>query len=248
MFNSLRRIVLIALVVFSSYTQAGFLDFIKDIDPAKLSLPSAAQSTNGLSNADIVSGLKQALEKGTQVAVQNLSAEGGFLNHPDVRIPLPSFLQPIASPLRMLGQGHFVDEFQTTLNRAAEQATPEAIDIFTETIQQMSIDDAVGILQGPDNAATEYFKTHSAAKLRDKLLPIVTQTTNSAGVTASYKNLIANSGNMSTLVASQVSDLDKFITHKTVQSIFLRIAEQEKLIRENPAARTTDLLKKVFTP
>jgi len=140
------------------------------------------------------------------------------------------------------------------LNKAAETAAPEAAAIFSSVIQQMSIDDAANILKGPDNAATEYFKQHSSSQLIEKLLPIVKQATNSAGVTASYKQLVANSGSLTSTLNSFLGadtvdlDLDNFVTQKAIDGLFLRIAEQEKLIRENPAARTTDLLKKVFTP
>jgi hypothetical protein len=125
---------------------------------------------------------------------------------------------------------------------------PGAAKIFTNTIQQMSIEDGASILNDPDNAATEYFKQHSADQLIEKFLPIVKQATDTAGVTASYKQLINSSGTLSNLAASQAPDLDNFVAQKAVDGLFLRIVEQEKLIRENLPARTTDLFKKVFTP
>ena len=245
--NLLKQTMFIIALLTTPIVNAGFLDFIKDIDTSKISIPSANQLPANLSQTDVIAGLKQALEKGTAIAVENLSAEGGFLNHADVKVPIPSSLQPIASSLEMLGQGGLVDSFQATLNQAAEQAAPEAALIFSNTIQKMSIDDAAKILQGPDNAATEYFKQHSTDQLLEKFLPIVKQATDSAGVTASYKQLLANSGSLGSLLTSQSADLDTFVAQKAVDAMFLRIAEQEKLIRENPAARTTDLLKKVFT-
>ena len=245
--NWLKQTTLITALLTTPIVNAGFLDFIKDIDTSKISLPSSSQLPANLSQSDVTAGLKQALEKGASIAVENLSTEGGFLNHADVKVPIPSSLQPIASSLEMLGQGSLVDSFQATLNRAAEQAAPEAAAIFSSTIQKMSIDDAAKILQGPDNAATEYFKQHSSDQLLEKFLPIVKQATDSAGVTASYKQLLANSGSLGNLFSSQSADLDTFVAQKAVDAMFLRIAEQEKLIRENPAARTTDLLKKVFT-
>lgn len=248
MHHLLKRSLMAALFFATPLSHAGFLDFIKDIDTTKLTLPSADQIPTGLSNGDMVSGLKQALEKGTTVAIKNLGAEGGFLNHTDVKIPIPTALQPIASSLKMLGQGDLVDGFQNTLNKAAEKAAPEAAAIFSNTIQQMSIDDAASIIKGPDNAATEYFKQHSSAQLLEKFLPTVKQATENAGVTASYKQLVSSAGGFSGLIASQAPDLDSFVAQKAIDGLFLRIAEQEKLIRENPAARTTDLLKKVFTP
>ncbi len=245
--NLLKQTMFIIALLTTPIVNAGFLDFIKDIDTSKISIPTSSQLPANLSQTDVIAGLKQALEKGTAIAVENLSTEGGFLNHADVKVPIPSSLQPIASSLEMLGQGGLVDSFQTTLNQAAEQAAPEAALIFSNTIQKMSIDDAAKILQGPDNAATEYFKKHSSDQLLGKFLPIVKQATDRAGVTASYKQLLANSGSLGSLLTSQSADLDTFVAQKAVDAMFLRIAEQEKLIRENPAARTTDLLKKVFT-
>ncbi|HIL92181.1 MAG TPA: DUF4197 domain-containing protein [Cycloclasticus sp.] len=245
------------LLAFSSFSHAGFLDFVKDVGTSKLSIPTVtSQLPNNVSNEELISGLKQALEKGTAIAVENLGVNGGFLNHADVKIPIPSSLQPIASSLEMLGQKNIVDNFQTTLNKAAETAAPEAAVIFSSVIQQMSIDGAANILNGADNAATEYFKQHSSSQLVEKLLPIVKQATDSAGVTASYKQLIANSGSLTSSLGSFLGpgsetpdvDLDNFVTQKAIDGLFLRIAEQERLIRENPAARTTELLKKVFAP
>lgn len=244
----LKRTALSIALLTTPVVNAGFLDFIKDIDTTKLTIPASTQLPANLSNADVISGLKEALKKGTTIAVNNLGADGGFLNHADVKVPIPSSLQPIASSLEMLGQGGLVESFQTTLNKAAEQAAPEAATIFANTIQEMSIDDAAKILNGADDAATEYFKQHSSDQLLEKFLPIVKQATDSAGVTASYKQLISNSGSLGNIVSSQSPDIDTFVAQKAVDAMFLRIAEQEKLIRENPAARTTDLLKKVFTP
>jgi hypothetical protein len=244
----IQRLLLISLLTLSPLSQAGFLDFVKDIDTSKLSIPTASQLPNNLTNDELIAGLKQALQKGTSIAIENLSADGGFLNHADVKVPVPESLQAIATSLEMLGQKGLVDNFQTTLNRAAESAAPEAAAIFSNTIQQMSIDDAANIFNGPDNAATEYFRQHSSAQLIEKFLPIVKQATNSSGVTASYKQLISNAGSLSSLVSSQAPDLDNFVAQKAIEGLFLRIAEQEKLIRQNPVARTTELLKKVFTP
>ncbi|PHR50349.1 DUF4197 domain-containing protein [Cycloclasticus sp.] len=246
--NWLKQTTFIIALLTTPLVNAGLFDFIKDIDTSKLSIPTSSQLPANLSQTDVIAGLKEALKKGTTVAVNNLSQEGGFLNHEDVKVPIPSSLQPIASSLEMLGQGHLVDSFQATLNKAAEQAAPEAATIFANTIQNMSIDDAAQILNGSDTAATDYFKQHSSEQLLNKFLPIVKQSTDSAGVTSSYKQLIANSGSIGQLVSSQTPDLDTFVAQKAVDAMFLRIAEQEKLIRENPAARTTDLLKKVFTP
>lgn len=242
-------VILAAMTVVTNPVSAGLLDQLKDIgnsvlSPAETSTPTA---TSALNETDIIAGLKQALQIGSQKAIEALSQTDGFLAHPDVRIPIPDAVQPVAKSLNYLGQGALVEQFQTTLNRAAEQATPKAVEIFSDAIQQMTMQDAKAILNGPDNAATEYFRNKSSAKLIESFRPIVEQATDAAGVTASYKMLTNQVKSMSSLIPQQALDLDQFVTQKTVDGLFLRIAQEEKLIRENPAQRTTDLLKKVFS-
>lgn len=227
---------------------AGLFDQLREIGGSVLkSTPSTSTTPSSLSETDIVAGLKQALEIGSKKAIEQLSQPDGFLAHPDVRIPIPDAVQPVAKSLNYLGQGALVEQFQITLNRAAEQATPKAIEIFTHAIQQMSVEDATKILNGPDNAATEYFRSKSSAQLIESFKPIVEQATNSAGVTSSYKMLVGQAKSMTSLIPQQALDLDQFVTQKAVDGLFVRIAQEEKLIRENPAQRTTELLKKVFS-
>lgn len=235
------------LLIIAPLVHAGLFDKLKEIGSEVLKPNSTTSESAGLSESEIIAGLKQALDIGSQKAIQQLSQQGGFLDHADVRIPIPDAVQPVAKSLRYLGQDALVEQFQTTLNRAAEQATPKAAQIFSDAISQMTLQDANKILNGPDNAATEYFREKSTPQLIDSLLPIVRQATDSAGVTASYKQLIGGVKNMSSLIPQQSLDLDQFVTEKAVEGMFTRIAVEEKAIRENPAQRTTDLLKKVFS-
>ncbi|MGB5305867.1 MAG: DUF4197 domain-containing protein, partial [Gammaproteobacteria bacterium] len=195
---------------------------------------------------EMVSGLKEALQKGTQFAVDNLGQEGGFLNNAKVRIPMPDSLSWVEKTLRTLRQDKLADEFVTSLNHAAEQAVPEAAAIFGDAISAMSLDDARAILSGPDDAATQYFRTHTEAALTEKMRPIVTEATAKAGVTASYKSMMSRAGSLTSLLSSDTTDLDGYVTGKTLDGLFLMVAEEEQRIRENPLARSTDLLKKVF--
>jgi len=133
------------------------------------------------------------------------------------------------------------------MNRAAEKAVPKAMSIFSRAIKNMSIEDAYGILQGPDNAATEYLKKTSGSQLHQQFLPMVKQATNNVGVTENYKALIDNLGMMSKLIDVESLDLDKYVTDKAVSGVFNLVANEEKLIRANPTARTSDILKKVFS-
>lgn len=238
----------VSLTLLTVPAQAGLFDQLKETAGSVLkSTTGSTSSTSTLSNTEIIDGLKQALQIGSQKAIEQLGQHGGYLAHPDVRIPIPDTLQPVAKSLDYLGQGALVEQFQTTLNRAAEQAVPEAVEIFSDAIRQMSIEDAKQILDGPDDAATSYFRKTSGEKLYQRFLPIVQQATNAAGVTASYKQLAQQAKSMSNLIPQQALNLDGFVTQKAVDGLFLRIAQEEKSIRENPAERTTELLKKVFT-
>jgi hypothetical protein len=190
-------------------------------------------------------GIRQALDKGVDVAVSQLGQHGGFLNDAEVRIPLPGPLQQVEGALRTLGQGGLADEFVQTMNHAAEQAVPEATEVFHGAIKRMSLADVRGILEGPNDAATEYLRRSSSEELTTRFRPIVASATNQAGVTGAYKKMIDSAGPMARMAVGD-TDLDGYITDKALDGLFLKIAEQEKLIRTDPAARTTDLLKQVF--
>ncbi len=158
---------------------------------------------------------------------------------------MPESLKKVDNLLRKLGQDKMADEFVATLNHAAEQAVPEAASLFADSIKQMSVEDAQAILKGPDNAATEYFRKTSGVKLAERFKPIVQAATDKAGVTSSYKELLDKAGPLAKALGKD-TDLDTYVTDKTVDGLFKMIAAEEKLIRQDPVARTTDLLKKFF--
>ncbi len=201
---------------------------------------------SGLSDGEIVNGLKEALSKGTRSAVNNLGRYDGFFKNPRVKIPMPESLEKVEKTLRKFGQDKTADEFIMSMNRAAEQAVPEAASIFSDAIRSMSFSDAKGILQGPDDAATQYFRRSSNSRLTDKMLPIVKKSTNAVGITAKYKNMVDRLGPVSGLVDTKSLDIDQYVTDKALDGLFKLLADEEKLIRNDPAARTTALLKKVF--
>lgn len=241
-------LLLTALVVCaagSTVAVAGWSDYLDQLKDS-VSIPTATAPDLNLTNAEMVSGLKQALEKGTQFAVNSLGKEGGFLDNSAVKIPMPDSLSWVEKSLRSLHQDALADEFIDTMNHAAEQAVPEAAAIFGAAIQNMSVPDAQGIVAGPDDAATQYFRTNTEAALTEKMRPIVEAATARAGVTSAYKNMTARAGGMTSLLSGDATDLDSYVTGKTLDGLFLMIAEEEKKIRENPLARSTDLLKKVF--
>lgn len=194
----------------------------------------------------ISQGLRQALGKGLDHAVKELGRNGGFLSNVNVRIPVPETLRTAEKALRTIGQGRLADEFVTTLNRAAEQAVPAAAPVFADALRQMTLKDAQSLLNGPADAATQYFRKTTEAQLREKFQPIVREATTKAGVTAAFKQVADRAKFAAPLVSRDAVDLDSYVTTKSLDGLFLMVAEQEKRIRENPAARTTELLKSVF--
>ncbi len=217
---------------------AGFQDWLKDA--AKL-----LQKEQALSEDEIVSGLKQALEIGTRNAVQTVGRTDGYFKNPAIRIPLPENVRKVEKFLRATGFGSQVDEFELSMNRAAERAAPEAKAIFWDAIGQMSFADARQILDGPDDAATRYFQNKTSYRLRKIFKPITRQAMSEVGVTRYYQSLDAKIRTIP--FADQMSfDLDQYVTDKTLSGLFVMLAEEEKKIRRDPAARVTELLKKVF--
>lgn len=229
------------------------LGLSKKKDTNSVSAPSAALAA--LSQDQVVGGLKEALGKGVQQAVSSLGKEGGFLNDLKVKIPLPESMKKVEKTLRTLRQEKLADEFITTLNRAAEKAVPEAAAVLGDSVKQLTLSDAKAILSGTNNAATAYFRRTSETNLHERFLPIVKQATAATGVTAAYKQITDRVGKANTfgsllgnnaILGKETLDLDGYVTQKALDGLFLKIAEEEKRIRENPVARSSELLKKVF--
>jgi hypothetical protein len=249
------HLLIIVAVIATVAPRAGadIFDLLKSKTTA--GQPSAdPASLAGLSQDQMIGGLKEALGKGVQQAVGTLGKTDGFLKDANVKIPMPESLQKVEKTLRTLRQDKLADEFVTTMNRAAEQAVPEAAAVLGDSVKQMSITDAKNILTGTNNAATQFFRRTSETNLHARFLPIVKAATEKAGVTGAYKRMTDKVGGGlgglgglgGGLLGRQAPDLDDYVTHKTLDGLFVKIAEQEKQIRENPVARTTDLLQKVF--
>ena len=199
----------------------------------------------GLSENKIVEGLKEALEIGTGNAVELVSKLDGYYKNSNIKIPLPESVQKVEKILRKVGFGSKVDDFEISMNRAAEQAAPEAKALFIDTIKQMSFDDARKILNGKDNAATLYFKEKTWGRLYDTFKPIVNATMSKVGVTRYYQDLDKKVRSIP-FAGSMNFDLDKYVTDGALNGLFSMVEQQERKIRQDPVARVTDLLKEVF--
>lgn len=210
-----------------------------------ISTQALALDLGSLSNADAVSGLKDALTQGVMTAVSKLGVENGFLGNEKVKIPLPDALKQIESGLRLLGMKRQADELVTAMNRAAEQAVPEGKALLTGAVKKMSVQDAKGILTGGDTAATEYFRKTMSDQLTVKFRPIVTKATAKVGLAEKYNN-IAGKGAQLGLVDSKQAKIEDYVTQKTLDGLFLMIAEEEKAIRKDPVGSATGMAKKVF--
>jgi len=210
-----------------------------------ISTQALALDLGTLSNADAVSGLKDALTQGSAAAVSKLGVENGFLGNDKVRIPLPDALKRMEGGLRMLGMQKQADELVTAMNRAAEQAVTEAKPLLVSAIKNMSVQDAKGILTGGDTAATEYFRKTTSAPLTQKFLPIVTKATAKVGLAEKYNNIAAKGAQFG-LVDAKQAKIENYVTQKTLDGLFLMIAEQEKAIRKDPVGSATGMAKKVF--
>src|SRR5450830_2010062 len=209
------------------------------------SLQANALNINDLSNADASSGLKAALIQSAGKAVGQLGAVDGFFNNPQVKIPLPDSMQKAEKAMRMFGMGKQADELVLKMNRAAEAAVPEAETLLVNAVKQMSVEDAKNILTGGDDAATQYFKKTTSAPMAEKFLPIVKKATENVALAQQY-NKFAAMGSQYGLVNKDQANLEQYVTQKTLDGVYLMMAQEEKAIRQDPMGQASSLLKKVF--
>jgi hypothetical protein len=203
-------------------------------------------SLAGISNQDAVQALKDALVQGSGKAVSQLSASDGFLGNPKVKIPLPDTVRRVESGLRMLGMGRQADELVVSMNRAAEMAVKEATPLLVSSVKNMSVSDAKGILTGPDDAATQYFRRTTSDALTQRFLPIVKQATERVQLAQQYNGLAGQAAQYG-LISKEDSNIDLYVTRKALDGLFVVIAEQERMIRKDPMGAATSVAKKVFS-
>ncbi len=198
-----------------------------------------------LTAAEVAEGLKEALVVGISKGADITSQLDGYYKNPQIKIPFPPDVKKVEDRLRQMGLGNKVDEFVMTLNRGAEDAAKEAKPIFVNAIRQMTIDDAFGILKGQPDAATQFLKRTTSNQLKEKFKPVIQNSLNKVSATKYYSDLV-NTYNKIPLVEKVNPNLDDYATDLAIQGLFTMVAKEEKNIRENPMARTTELLKRVF--
>jgi len=225
------------LTFYHAFALAGIGDFLKGVQKSL--------SGGELSESRIIQGLKEALETGTANAVKTVSRRGGYFDNPRIRIPLPGPVKKVEKVLQTVGYGAQVDAFERSMNTAAEQAAPHAKALFWDAIKAMNFEDARRILNGRENEATLYFEERTRNRLTDLFKPLVHKTMAQVGVTRQYQALDDKVRTLPFTDALRF-DLDRYVTDKGLDGLFLMLADEERKIRQDPAARVTDLLKEVF--
>lgn len=214
---------------------------------AALVIPGAsvAASLADFSNRDVVAALKEALTKSSHAAVSRLGVENGFFGDERVKIPLPDSLKRAERVMRSIGMGKQADELLLRMNRAAEAAVPEARTLLVDAVKNMSIQDAKSVLTGGGDAATQYFRRTTSEPLAQKFLPIVRDAMNKVKLAEAYDQF-AERGRRFGLVKDEDANLERYITRKALDGLFLVIAEEEKKIRQDPVGTASSIIKKVF--
>ena len=210
---------------------AALLAELQSQDPADLSTPA--------------DGLREALRVGTGRAVEQLGRADGYLGVVDLRIPVPDKLDKIAGALRAIGADDYVNDFVTSMNRAAEAAAPVARGVFVDSIREMTFSDAMTILRGHEHEATDYFHEQAGPRLADLFRPIVEEKLGAVGATRSFSELMDQTSRLP-FVGRPAFDLTSYVTDRALDGLFLTIAKEEERIRHDPIARTTELLKRYF--
>jgi hypothetical protein len=246
--HSMKKIFLLSSILVSfSFSQAqGFKGLLKKDSSGKIGLGKILNSGSktGLSNEDIISGLKEALNVGTNKASEKLSAADGFFKDAAIKILMPEEAKKVESKLRGMGMGKQVDNAILSMNRAAEDAAKEVAPIFINAIKGITIQDGVGILKGGDFAATNYLKERTTASLTEKFRPVIETSLAKVGATKYWNTIFSNYNMFSSEKINP--DLTAYVTERALAGIFHQVSLEEQQIRKDPLARTSDILKKVF--
>jgi len=233
-------LLIVLLVSSTTYTSGQFLKDLKK--KAKEVIPLGSS----LSEDEVGRGLKEALNKGIEKGVATVSKPDGYFKDPLIKILMPAEAKSVASKLRGLGQGKLVDDAIESMNRAAEDAAKGALNIFADAIKAITIKDAMNILKGEDDAATQYLSNSTRTQLTAKFRPVIKVSLDKTGATKHWNSLMSTY-NKIPFVKKVNPNLEQYVTDKAISGLFVQVAKEEKEIRDNPAARTTELLKKVFS-
>lgn len=247
----MKKTILFATALFCCYALSAqsLLDKLKKQTEKDSSgvLSKVTQSIGGgssLSNEEIINGLKEALKVGTDSSLFHLAKVDGFFADAAIKILMPPEAKKVESTLRNVGMSSLVDKAILSMNRAAEDAASGVSGIFKEAILRMTIADGLSILQGGNHAATDYLKKVTSASLQEKMTPVIKQSLNKVHATEYWRDVFSAYNRFS---ANKVNaDLTAYVTEKAMEGIFYAVAQEEQKIRQDPAARVTDLLKKVF--
>lgn len=204
-----------------------------------------AQGLSALTQKDATAGVRAALERGANIAVDLLGRTDGFWGNDLVRIPLPEWIKRGESALKLLGRGRDVEEMRVGINRAAEQAVPQARTLLVNAVKSMSVQDAKAILSGGDNSVTTFFADRTRKPLGEKFLPVVTKVTDKIGLAQQYNKLAAQGESLG-VVKPEQARVQTYVTGKALDGLYLMIGEEEKKIRQDPVAAGSEILKKVF--
>lgn len=239
----MKKLTIVALGLFLFSGNAANAQIFKDIKDKVEEKVSTGSSS--LTEDEVASGLKEALTRGVETGVAQLSKPDGYFKDLSIKIPLPEEAKKVEEKLRKLGQDQKVDDAIESINRAAEDAAIGAKDIFVNAIKSMSLTDAMGILKGENNAATTFLEKTTRSSLFEKFMPVIKNSLEKVGATKHW-NTVFTTYNKLPMVEKVDPDLEEYATNKAIDGLFVQIEKQEKEIRENPAARVSDLLKKVF--
>ena len=234
----MKRIVPLALLVCMACTTAQINQALSDAN-------KMATSKKPLTATEVGAGLKEALVNGISKGSDLVSQTDGYFKNPEIKIPFPPDVKKVEDRLRQIGLGAEVDKFVMTINRGAEDAAKEAMPIFIAAIKQMTIDDAFALLKGDPDAATQFLKRTTSAQLKEKFKPIIQTSLNKVSATKYYDDIITRY-NKIPLVQKVNPDLNDYVTDMAIQGLFNMIAKEEKNIRQDPLARTSELLERVF--
>lgn len=239
--------VVIITMLFATTAQADWGKMIEDFKDAGKSMLGQESASDGLSNDTMIDGLREALEVGSRRAINTVGQDGGYLNNPKIRIPLPPRVQQASDIMKKFGMTQLAEDFETSINQAAEKAAPQATQLMINAIKAMTIDDAKNILQGENDAATRYFEDKTRPQLADLFSPVVNDSLDEVGATRYYNQLDDRMQSVPIVGQNLNLDLTSYVTEQALNGLFVMLAAEEQKIRENPAARTTELLKTVFS-